>query len=498
MIFSNLFGSSKANSQNNPTPDLSVQQPASTPDHSAGSGVILSNPELSRAIQSEIKSAQRWFLPTQLAWLHDPWHLKIWEKSRQVGATKTDAFDSVMKVAFAGARFDVWVTSRDEDQARYYLEDCLEWAKILHLAATDLGLVILDSKTRFSAHTLQFANGRRIYSLSSNPLALAGKRGHVKIDEFALHQDQRQLYRVAKPVCQWGGTFSIISTHGDRNTVFNQFIRDIRENGNPMDWHLFSYPIHKAVEEGIVERINAKSGRNESREQFLARTRRECSDNEHWLREYCCTPSDENSAFITFDMIAAVEDPFLHLMSLPQFLDHAAAHPESLFFLGMDVARKTNLCVIDVGEKIGDLVYDRLRIEMLDKTYTEMESHLHPLLALENLQYACFDSNGIGNQLCERAAERFPWKVEGFKMTAADTHRLAYGLHADFTEHRLRIPLDDNLRADLRAVRKQVTSSGHLRLEGSADDSHCDRFWAKALRQQATRHQPGIGSELGW
>ena len=29
---------------------------------------------------------------------------------------------------------------------------------------------------------------------------LAGKRGHVKLDEFALHQDQRLLYQVAKPV----------------------------------------------------------------------------------------------------------------------------------------------------------------------------------------------------------------------------------------------------------------------------------------------------------
>src|SRR5947208_10367225 len=38
-----------------------------------------------------------WFLSTQSAWINDSWHLKIMEKSRQVGATKTDAFDSVMK-----------------------------------------------------------------------------------------------------------------------------------------------------------------------------------------------------------------------------------------------------------------------------------------------------------------------------------------------------------------------------------------------------------------
>ena len=73
-------------------------------------------------------SERSWFLPTQLEWIHDPYPLRIWEKSRQVGATKTDAFDSVMKASPAGAKFDVWVTSRDELQATLYLEDCKEWA----------------------------------------------------------------------------------------------------------------------------------------------------------------------------------------------------------------------------------------------------------------------------------------------------------------------------------------------------------------------------------
>ena len=51
-------------------------------------------------------SERTWFLPTQLEWIHDTYPLRIWEKSRQVGATKTDAFDSVMKASPAGAKFD--------------------------------------------------------------------------------------------------------------------------------------------------------------------------------------------------------------------------------------------------------------------------------------------------------------------------------------------------------------------------------------------------------
>src|SRR5207302_2273713 len=142
-----------------------------------------------------------------------------------------------------------------------------------------------------------------ICSLSSNPNALAGKRGHVKLDEFALHADQRLLYRVAKPVTQWGGTLSIISTHRGAQTVFNQLIGDIRQRGNPMGWSLHSVPIQDAVRQGLVERINEKSGTHESRDQFLSRVRAECIDEEQWLQEYCCIPSDESAAFISWDMI---------------------------------------------------------------------------------------------------------------------------------------------------------------------------------------------------
>src|SRR5205823_11052184 len=137
------------------------------------------------------------------------------------------------------------------------LEDCKYWANVLHLAATDLGEVVLDSKNNVSAYVLQFSNGKRIYCVSSNPNALAGKRGHVKLDEFALHQDQRLLYRVAKPVTTWGGQVSVISTHRGAQTVFNELIQEIRERGNPMGWSLHTVPLQKAVEEGLVERINA-------------------------------------------------------------------------------------------------------------------------------------------------------------------------------------------------------------------------------------------------
>jgi phage FluMu gp28-like protein len=83
-------------------------------------------------------------------------------------------------------------------------------------------------------------------------------------------------------------------------------------------------------------------------------------------------------------------------------------------------------------------------------------------------------------------------------LTAPEKERLAYGLHAAFSDNTLRIPVDEKLRADLRGIKKEITPSEHIRFIGETNDSHCDRFWAKALRQEATRHTCEVGAEVGW
>jgi phage FluMu gp28-like protein len=457
----------------------------------------------------------KYFLPFQRDWINDVSPLRMMQKSRQIGASITDAYDSVKKAACVEDAMDVWVSSRDDRQARLYIEDCTKWAKIVQ--SRTYPRIVYANLSDLRAYVLQFASGRRIYCLSSNPNALAGKRGHVKLDEFALHQDQRMLYRVAKPVTQWGGTLSIISTHRGSQSVFSELIRDITERGNPMGWSLHSVPVQKAVEQGLVEKINAKSGGAETREEFIARLRAQCIDEEQWLQEYCCTPADESATFITYEMLTSCEEMGLRLMALEELeryasggangiegplssralrragedeSDDASARGDArptVLYLGLDVARKHDLCVFDVGEKIGDVVWDRLRIEMRGCRFAEIEETLFRLLRLPQVKRACIDATGLGAQLAERAAERFEWKVEPITFTGPMKEELAFGLRGDFEERRLRIVRDDRLVADLRGIKKEVTESGNIRFLGESGDSHCDRFWAKALRQQAAR-----------
>ena len=447
-----------------------------------------------------MQPSKKYFLPYQRQWILDQSPLRIIQKSRQVGITYADAYDSVIKASATGARLNVWISSRDQAQAKLYLEDCKYWAAFLHLIAIDLGEIILDSENN-SAFALQFANGRRIYCLSSNPNALAGKRGHVKLDEFALHQDQRLLYKVAKPVTTWGGQLSIISTHRGIGTLFNEIITEILHHGNPKKWSLHTVPIHFAVEQGLAIRINKKTGGNETDEGFLKRIESECIDKEQWDQEYCCIPADESAAFITHEMITACEDNHLKLLTFEQLTASDPSSPvtrHSSLYMGMDVARKDNLCVIDVGEKIGDVMWDAFRLELTNSSFSEIEFELFRLLRLPQIKRVCIDATGMGMQLAERARERFGWKVEPITFTPAVKEELAFGLRRDFEDRKLRIVRDENLRSDLRALRKEVTTSGNIRFAGESDNSHCDRTWAKALRQHAARHRPTIGARVGY
>ena len=419
-------------------------------------------------------------MPYQAAWINDSSHLRIVEKSRQIGLSYADSYDSVKKAALKNGK-DVWVMSRDEVQAKQYILYCKRWANVLKYAAEDLGeqTLMTDAGKAVKAQVISFASGANIYALSSNPDAIVGKTGHVKLDEYALHKDQRILFSVAKPVIQWGGTLSIISTHRGVQTVFNSLITDIKERGNKMGWSLHTIPIQKAVDEGIVEKINHATGKDESRAAWLQRQRDECIDEEQWLQEYCCIPADESSAFITYEMIQSCEED----SALKDF-DYLQRCQNPLY-IGFDVARTTHLSVIDVEEKVGDVFWERMRIELHKKTFGEQEFELNRLMALPSVRRCCIDSTGLGMQLAERMVQKYGYRAEGVRFSGPVKEEIAFPLRAAHEDRTLRYRRDEKLRSDLRGIKKETTASGNIRFVGEAADSHCDRFWAKALALHA-------------
>jgi phage FluMu gp28-like protein len=442
--------------------------------------------------KGDMNVAPKFFLPYQAKWIKDNSKLKLMEKSRQIGLSWSTAYRLVREKSKVGVKFDAWVSSRDDIQARLFLEDCKAFAQIFQIAGEDLGLQVIDPERKISAYVLQFANGVRINSMSSNPDAQAGKRGDRVLDEFALHPDPRKLYAIAYPGITWGGSMEIISTHRGSNNLFNELVQEIKFKGNPKKISLHTVTLQDALDQGFLEKLKAKlreAGGDDERlgmdeAQYFEMVRSGCPDEETFQQEYMCNPQDDNSAFLSYDLIRGCEykanEPWEY--TLAQLA--ACGNP---LYLGVDVGRKHDLTVMWLDEKVGDTSFTRRLIELKNKTFDAQEFELYQLLSLPNLRRACIDSSGIGRQFAERAQQRFgTYKVEAVTFTGPVKEELAYPLRASFEDRTNRIPSSEFIRADLRAVKKETTSSGNIRFTADrGKNGHADRFWARALALHA-------------
>ncbi len=435
-------------------------------------------------------------MPYQQRWVDDESRLKLMEKSRQIGISWGTAFGCVARTAPAECRFDQWVSSRDEIQARLFLEDCTKFARLLGAVAEDLGLLVIDPDRKISAYVLQFANGRRIHSMSSNPDAQAGKRGGRVLDEFALHPDPRKLYSIAYPGITWGGQLEIVSTHRGSANFFNELVEDIRHKGNKKGFSLHRVTLRDALDQGFLFKLQqALPDDNPIQEMdeaaYFDFIRSGCADEEQFLQEYMCVPADDEGAFLTYDQIARCEYPATD----PWEMGLNGTMPDGRvcgdLYIGVDVGRNRDLTVIWVLEHISGRYFTRRVHEMHNVPFSSQEAELYALLDLPLVRRCCIDATGLGMQLAERAVERYSYRVEGVRFTGPVKEALAYPLRAAFEDQAVRIPRDDNIRSDLRAIKKTTTAAGNIRFDADrGPNGHSDHFWALALAIHAAGTPP--------
>ncbi|MDN5924355.1 MAG: terminase family protein [Xanthomonadales bacterium] len=420
---------------------------------------------------------QATFLPSQARWIADSSRLKLAEKSRQIGWSWTTAYACVRRTARKGARNDQWVSSRDEMQARLFIEDCKLWTDVLQIGANYFGEQVVDPDTKQTAYVLRFANDRRIHSMSSNPDAQAGKRGGRVLDEFALHPDPRKLWAIAYPGITWGGSLEAFSTHRGSHNFFNQLIREVREGGNPKGISLHRVTLEDALDEGLLYKLQQKLPPDDERQTmdeaaYFDFVKSGCVDEESFQQEYMCRPADDDVAFLEYDLIADCE--------YAQDADWQTIERGELY-AGIDIGRKRDLTVMWIFERLGDVLYTRAIIALQNMPKPEQEAILWPWIA--RCRRTCIDATGLGIGWCDDAQRRFGEdRVEAVTFTTKTKEALAYPVRGRMQDRTLRIPYDPHIRADLRSVTKQITSAGNIRFTAErTPDGHADRFWALAL-----------------
>ncbi len=423
----------------------------------------------------------------QTRWVKDESRLKAMEKARQIGMSWATAYRIVTKKSLADERLDAWISSRDDLQARLFLEDCKKFAALVQVGAEDLGEKVIDEKGH-TAYVLQFANGLRAHSMSSNPDAQAGKRGDRTLDEFALHPDPRKLWTIAYPGITWGGCLEVISTHRGSANFFNELIQEIKHSGNPKGISLHTVTLQTALDEGFLFKLQQKLPAGDERlgmdeADYFNFIRAGCADEESFQQEFMCAPADDNAAFLTYDLIAGCE------YRIDEKWESDLADAKGELFIGVDVGRDHDLTAIWVIEKLGDVRYTRRIVEMKAQTFDAQESELYRLLTLPQVRRCCIDCTGIGRQFSERAQQRFgTYKVEPVNFTGPVKEELAYPLRSAFEDRTLRLPNRPEIRADLRAIKKETTAAGNIRFTADrGKNGHADRFWALALALHAAK-----------
>lgn len=441
------------------------------------------------------KGLSTYFMPYQIAWLRDQSRLKISEKSRRVGMTYVQSYEDMLDAARADNPLDVWFSSADESAAKEYIRYVAQWARIFNVAATDLGETVISRNDDIKALTVEFATGKRINALSSNPKAFRSKGGKLVLDEFAFHADQEEMWKAARPIITWGFPARILSTYNGKGNRYYRMVSEAKKaiaEGRVPAWALHTTTIIDAVHDGLADRILGRKLTEAERQAWIDAEHESVGDEDTWQQEYLCNPIDEASAWLPWELIVGCESP--------EAGNVAYLEKTGDCFIGWDVARTADKSVIWTVQRVGDILWTRDVHVMRRKSFAEQLDAFDVRMRLYNARRACIDKTGLGMPIVEEAQARWgQYRVEGVTFTGEVKQHLAtYGKQM-FEDKRVRIPMSRDIRDSHHAVRKMTTVAGNPRFDADRNESgHADEFWAHMLALHAgeTNLQPAAGESI--
>ncbi len=476
-----------------------------------------------------------YFIPYQERWLNDDATLKIYEKSRRVGITYATSFRCILKCLNEndGSSFVQWVSSRDELTAKEFVTDYVAmWAREANKVSRELAEAVkgatgldgkntevVDEKHGITAFVVKFRNGSRICSISSNPLAFAGKGGDILIDEMDLHADQETLYAMAYPCITWGGQLEIVSAYsadGSENSVFARLCSEAKgENPRGMSYHRTS--LDDAIGEGFVEKVNeVKAGKGrptQTREEFREQIRRGCINRAAFDSQYMCIPNQASGqqAINPSDLAAAKKDFTilrLHLVGDATVLELydpcVELYTEAEYWrdlgrlanwgrisFGWDIAVTGDLACIWVNQRTGGDVYRLAACLTFKGCKTESQRRVvEAILDAFRDAVGAGDASGLGTTECAKLEALYYGRFVGIKFNVRSKLELFTLTQGIYEARRQELPINQpEIAADVAAMKKSASASDRLIFVATKNellpDSHCDLMTANALANQA-------------
>ena len=434
-----------------------------------------------------------YFLPYQEAWINDDSPLKVAEKSRRVGFTYASSYRMFQKCMRRGKGFTQWVSSRDRLTAQELIRDYIAmWCKLANVAAQGLtgeSVEVIDTEKDITAFVCTFPNGARIVSLSSTPEAFAGKGGDVFLDEVDLHRDSGALIDMAYPCIMWGNQLEMVSAYrvdGSKDTPFARLVAEAKKD-NPQHASLHRVTIHDAVAQGLVEKINAKSGRSQTREEFLQQTRAGCRTLAAWESQFECKVQDAGGKLLTVKILAPCE------MDAADIAEIERRFPNAPRFAGFDIARRRHASAWSEWLKVGVTCFLVNRETFHDMEFEAQRRFLESKMdrAERRIARMAMDATGLGMETAEWAVKKWPGRVDGVNLESHRRHELCMMFQDWFLTGTAKIPADAALREDLTTPYVKTNANGSVRVVvpefdgGDGEVSHCDEFMGGVLARSA-------------
>jgi len=442
----------------------------------------------------------------QRKFIDDAAPYKIGVTTRQWGKSTVTSGEAVHGcLVDPGAK---WVCmSAGERQSMEWLNKAKEWQAAYQLVVKDFtedrgGL----AEGLLRAAEIQFTNGSRIIAIPANPSTARGYSANVILDEFAHHENPSAIWSAMFPSTtnRLAGTFAdrwrallngkdtdirrelklrVVSTFNGRNNKFFQLWERAATNG----YSAHKVTVHDAIADGMP--LDAE------------KLRLALDDAEAWAQEYECEALDGSAVLLPYDLIAQCESEEATASISPEFYHPSAT--SSQIFIGWDFARKRDLSVPWIAEKMGDVLHTREVVEMRGvSTPDQLSAMQHRLqkAARVALDYTG-PGIGLGDELVKRFGEYDPakhlyGKIELVTFTAAEKLKLFPPLRVAFEKRAVRVPVHRTIREDLHSMQRVITANGNVAYRAPhSEDGHADRCTALALCLRAAA-TGGNGSML--
>jgi phage FluMu gp28-like protein len=458
------------------------------------------------------------FLKYQQKWLKDKSEVKVYEKSRRIGISWTEAAGDTLEAAKDTGGQDVWYIGYNKDMAEEFIKDCAFWAKIYNKAAGDIEEInIIDEDKEILAFRIRFASGKRITALSSRPSNLRGKQGIVVIDEAAFHDNLDELLKSALALLIWGGKVRIISTHDGVDNKFNELVEDIRAGKKKYSLHRTT--IDDALEDGLYRAICKKLNKKYSKEEEK-KWRESLFDfyGDGADEELLCIPKQSGGSYLSRALIESRMDKDIPVLRY-ECDDEFVLKPEEFrirktlrwcdenilpvirelpplpTYFGEDFGRSGDLTVIWLLQKLQDLsLRTPFIVELRNVPFEQQKQILFYIV--DRLKIFCggaLDGRGNGEYLAEVALQKYgSTRIEKIMLSQTWYRENMPKYKAVFEDKEIILPKDLDILEDHRMIQVvkgiPVIPDNIRRKDAKGKQRHGDSAIAGALAVYAAKN----------